>query len=189
MHGRHNSAAVAAEGNGPANAGANQCGESRAIAGPHLRTVAGPFVTAFSRHLPVQLLPPLARRDAFPEHGLPEPCLSMPATVPRKAPRVSPFRSGCRGMMRRNGRVGMEGEMFCGKRLERKDVRSETVRAFGAERRASPLIRPCGPPSPRRGEETMQDPQHTPSKAGHRAATCPLVLLPAGEKCRSEARR
>ncbi len=67
-----------------------------ACTGPHYRDHDhGLSLTAFSRHLSDQPFPPLAVRDASPKHGLPEPCLSMPATGSRKAPRVSPFRSGC----------------------------------------------------------------------------------------------
>ncbi|MDP9856537.1 hypothetical protein J2854_003746 [Agrobacterium tumefaciens] len=67
-----------------------------AFTGPHHRDHNhGLSLTAFSRHLSDRLSPPLAVRDASPKHGLPEPCLSMPAAGSQKAPRVSPFRSGC----------------------------------------------------------------------------------------------
>ncbi|AAL45278.2 hypothetical protein F3P66_22015 [Agrobacterium fabrum] len=67
----------------------------RAVITAHGDRDSGPSVTAFSRHLSDQPFPPLARRDAFQKHGLPEPCLSMPASGSQRAPRVSPFRSGC----------------------------------------------------------------------------------------------
>ncbi|SNB83615.1 hypothetical protein SAMN05661103_0753 [Agrobacterium sp. 719_389] len=67
-----------------------------AFTGPHHRDHNhGLSLAAFSRHLSDRLSPPLAVRDASPKHGLPEPCLSMPAAGSQKAPRVSPFRSGC----------------------------------------------------------------------------------------------
>ena len=87
----------AAQGIDPANAGGRwEVVEVVAFTGPHHQGRKGsPSVTAFSRHLSDRSFPPLARRNAFPKHGLPEPCLSMPASGSRKAPRVSPFRSGC----------------------------------------------------------------------------------------------
>ena len=130
-----------------------------ACTGPHYRDHDhGLSLTAFSRHLSDQPFPPLAVRDASPKHGLPEPCLSMPATGSQKAPRVSPFRSGCGRHDAANGGNGDgRGRIFS--EVTEKDggvVQSCPLLLQRTESR--PLIRPFGPPSPRRGEEICRAP-------------------------------
>ncbi len=98
---------------------------------PHRDRDRGPSVTVFSRHLSDQPFPPLARRDAFQKHGLPEPCLSMPAAGSRKAPRVSPFRSGCGRMMRRKWLMGTDGNVFSWKLLKSEERWRKAFPALG----------------------------------------------------------
>lgn len=72
-------------------------GESRAFAGPHLLDRdTGPLWSGYCHGTyRIGPSPLLALRGAFPKHDLPEPCLSMPASDSRRAPRVSPFLTGC----------------------------------------------------------------------------------------------
>ncbi|SCY87555.1 hypothetical protein SAMN03159288_04883 [Rhizobium sp. NFACC06-2] len=174
----------AAQGIDPANAGGRwEVEEVVAFTGPHHQgSLSSPSVTTFSRHLSDRSFPPLARRNAFPKHGLPEPCLSMPASGSRKAPRVSPFRSGCG----RNDAAEMAGGDGRGR------IFSEVTEKEGGVARSCPrlgVLMANRPPHPAlratfspAGRRNMPRPRHV-------ARSRKLVLLPAGEKCRSEARR
>jgi hypothetical protein len=175
----------AAQGIDPANAGGRwEVAEVVAFTGPHHQGRHGsPSVTAFSRHLSDRSFPPLARRNAFPKHGLPEPCLSMPASGSRKAPRVSPFRSGCG---RNDAAKWADGD---GRgRIFREVTEKEGVAVWNCPRLWEEMA--SGPPHPAlRATFSPAGEKKYAVPSPFRARSTPLVLLPAGEKCRSEARR
>ena len=181
----------AAQGIDPANAGGRwEVVEVVAFTGPyHQGRHGSPSVTAFSRHLSDRSFPPLARRNAFQKHGLPEPCLSMPASGSRKAPRVSPFRSGCG---RNDAAKWADGD---GRgRIFREVTEKEGVAVWNCPRLWEEMA--SGPPHPAlratfspAGEKKWAVTAAYSQERSLWAKSTPLVLLPAGEKCRSEARR
>ncbi len=154
-----------------------------ACTGPHYRDHDhGLSLTAFSRHLSEQPFPPLAVRDASRKHGLPEPCLSMPATGSQKAPRVSPFRSGCgRNDAAKEGHADGRGRIF-----------SEVTEKDGGVAQSCPLLlEQNGERAPQPALRATFSPAGRGDMPGppRLARSVKLVLSPAGAKCRSAARR
>ncbi len=149
----------------------------------------GLSLTVFSRHLSDQPFPPLAVRDASLKHGLPEPCLSMPAAGSQKAPRVSPFRSGCgRNDAAKEGDGDGRGRIFS--EVTEKEGVAMWNRPRLWEDMASapphPALRATFSPA---GEKKCAVTAAYSQERSLSAKSTLLVLLPAGEKCRSEARR